>query len=170
MARGGARNRSGPQPDPLSGRSERRKFILTALPREGRSGRAPAFPLPIRRFWKSDDVGDVVEDRLRTRAFRDRELAVWRSSWKTPQACGWESNGWLWETIAEFCRLKTVVELEPDSNAALVAQLHRYRDQIGLTSAGLKDLGWRIADEPVRLEPVSEVAPLRARRSRSMSA
>jgi hypothetical protein len=38
-----------------------------------------------------------------------------------------------------------VVEIEPDANASLVAQLHRFRDQIGLTPAGLKENGWAIA-------------------------
>lgn len=38
MASGGERNRSGPQADPNSGRSERRGFRLDALPAEGHKG------------------------------------------------------------------------------------------------------------------------------------
>ena len=173
MPRGGARNRSGPLADPNSGRSERRKYTLSALPREGRPGRAPAFPLPIRRFRIVVD-GELVEDKKPTREFRDRELAVWREYWRTPQACAWESSQWMWETIGEFCRLKTVVELAPDSNAALVAQLHRYRDQIGLTPAGLRDNGWKIAEDPqgplAVVADVPEGGARQHRRSREMSA
>ena len=55
------------------------------------------------------------------------------------------------------------------ASAALVAQLHRFRDQLGLTPAGLRDNGWRIADAPVELRPVVEDRPQR-RRSRELSA
>src|SRR5690349_13469823 len=140
MAKGGARNRSGPQADPKSLRSAERGIVLTALPSEGFKGKAPEFPLPrIVRFY------DVFEDGKKRREsdsgateyFRDRELEVWNECWRTPQAAAWSLESWRWPTIAEFCRLKTVVELEPDANASLVAQLHRFRDQIGLTPAGL---------------------------------
>ncbi len=148
MARGGARNRSGPQADPQSLRSAERGIVLTALPAEGRKGRAPAFPLPkVDRFTMID--GTRIVDRAGSTAFRRRELAVWAECWKMPQACAWELEPWRGPTVAEFCRLKTVVELEPDANASLVAQLHRYRDQIGLTPAGLKENGWAIAKNEI---------------------
>jgi hypothetical protein len=51
--------------------------------------------------------------------------------------------------VAEYCRLKVTVELDPGSNAALVGQLHRYREQIGLTPAGLRLNGWQIARDEV---------------------
>lgn len=144
MARGGARNRSGPQADPQSLRSAERGIVLTALPAEGRKGRAPAFPLPaIKRPEHAEG------SQAQTKAFRRRELAVWAECWKMPQACAWELEPWRGPTVAEFCRLKTVVELEPDANASLVAQLHRYRDQIGLTPAGLKENGWAIAKNEI---------------------
>lgn len=41
------------------------------------------------------------------------------------------------------------VELDPGANAALVGQLHRYREQIGLTPAGLIRNGWQIARDEV---------------------
>ena len=68
MARGGARNRAGPQANPDSGRSDRRGYSLTALPAEGYAGEIPDFPLP-----------DASE----------RELEVWAEAWRTPQACAW---------------------------------------------------------------------------------
>lgn len=122
MSKGGARNRSGPQPDPSSERSERRGYTLTALPSEGFDGEAPEFPLP---------------------GASDRELTIWLDAWTTPQACAWSLDRWRWQTVAEYARIKALCESEP--NASLIAQLHRYRDQIGLTPAGLRENGWAIA-------------------------
>ena len=65
MARGGARNRSGPSPDPSSGRSDARGYSLTALPSEGYSGPVPPFPLPVPAA---------------------RELELWAEAWASPQA------------------------------------------------------------------------------------
>jgi len=153
MTRGGARNRSGPPADPNSERSERRGYKLTALPAQGFDGEAPDFPLPqtVRFVVVAGDGGKglKVPSDDRTATFRERELEVWAESWRTPQACAWSMESWRWPTIAEFCRLKVVVEQEPDANAALVAQLHRFRDQIGLTPAGMRDNGWAIAHDEV---------------------
>lgn len=152
MASGGARNRSGPSADPTSARSDRRGFTLTALPNGGFDGEVPAFPLPqMRRMrWVTEDKKRWQEfDAESTELYRDREVDVWAELWRTPQACAWSLEPWRWSTVAEFCRLKTIVEQEPDANASLVAQLHRYRDQIGLTPAGLKENGWAIAPDEV---------------------
>lgn len=130
MTRGGARNRSGPAPDPSSGRSDRRGLSFQALPNEGYQGRAPRFPLA------------ALPERHAELAKRER--AVWREAWRTPQACVWAIESWRWPIVAEYCRLKASVELSPGENASTVAQLHRYRDQLGLTPAGLKENGWAI--------------------------
>lgn len=126
MSQGGARNRSGPPPDPTSGRSDRRGLALTNLPSGGFDGEAPEFPLP-----------DATP----------RELAIWQDAWTTPQACAWIIEPWRWQTVAEYARFKAMCEKEP--NASLIGQLHRYRDQIGLTPAGLKENGWAIAVDQV---------------------
>src|SRR5690606_4139403 len=103
MARGGARNRSGPAANPESGRSDRRGFTLTALPAEGYSGPVPNFPLP-----------DPTE----------RELDVWAEVWRTPQACAWSlpSESWRQRTVALWVRTSVRCE-EPDAPASLMAQL-----------------------------------------------
>ena len=160
MPSGGARNRSGPQADPTSGRSDRRGLSLTALPNEGYRGSVPEFPLPqVHRFneFYEDGKKRRETDGGATADFRDRELAIWETMWRTPQACAWARESWRWETVGEFCRLKAVVELEPDANAALVGQMHRYRDQIGLTPAGLKENGWTIA--AAQIEPAADEKP-----------
>ena len=125
MARGGARNRSGPPPSEESGRSDQRGYSLTALPAEGFGGEAPEFPLP---------------------APTTRELDVWTQAWTTPQACAWSmpSEAWRVRTVAMWVRLSVRCEAE-DAGAALLGQLHRFADQIGMTTAGLAEMGWKVA-------------------------
>lgn len=156
MAKGGARNRSGPSADPNSGRSDRRDFKLTALPSEGFDGAAPEFPLqPIVLFVEYFEGAGRDRTKIRERddggttSFREREADIWAEAWRTPQACAWSLESWRWPIVAEYCRLKAAVEFDPTASAALVAQLHRYRDQIGLTPAGLKENGWAIAQDVV---------------------
>lgn len=169
MTRGGARNRSGPQADPTSGRSEARGFKLTALPSEGYQGGAPEFPLqPIVLFaeyfeGQGKDRTKIKErDEGQTESFREREADVWAEAWTTPQAAAWSMQSWRWPIVAEYCRMKTVVEFDPTASAALIGQLHRYRDQIGLTPAGLKENGWAIAvDEVASKREETTEAPTR---------
>ena len=145
MARGGARNRSGPAPDPNSGRSERRGFKLTALPSEGYRGAVPDFPLP-----------DVT----------DRELEVWESLWRTPQACAWSMQSWRWLNVADLVRLQVRGEAHdaPVNIATVVRQL---RADLGLTPAGLKENGWAIAVDEVaaRADAKADEAAATPRRS-----
>jgi hypothetical protein len=125
MTRGGARNRSGPPADPNSGRSDARGYSLTALPAQGYDGEIPDFPLP---------------------TASERELEVWEQAWRTPQACAWAmpSEAWRTGTVALWVRVKVRCE-DPDVGAALLGQLHRFADQIGMTTAGLAEMGWKIA-------------------------
>jgi hypothetical protein len=34
---------------------------------------------------------------------------------------------------------------DSDAGAALLGQLHRFADQIGMTTAGLAEMGWKVA-------------------------
>jgi hypothetical protein len=138
---------------------------------EGFSGDVPVFPLPvaIRYEWVTEDKSRFrVADEALTGRYRERELAVWSESWRTPQAAAWARESWRWTVVAEYCRLKTIVEMEPDANASLVAQLHRFRDQIGLTPAGLKENGWAVAADEVS-ERREEAASAPVRRLRAVS-
>ena len=113
MSSGGARNRSGPQADPNSERSDLRGYSLTALPSEGYAGPVPEFPLP------------------------DASVAMWT-------------------------RLSVRCE-DPEAGAALYAQLHRFADQIGMTTAGLAEMGWRVkVDEVAVKREANAVAPAAA--------
>lgn len=148
MASGGARNRSGPKADPKSGRSDQRSYSLTALPAEGFTGPVPKFPLP---------------------GVTKRESEVWAAAWRTPQACAWSlpSEAWRVRTVAMWVRLSVRCEAA-DAPASLLAQVHRFADQIGMTTAGLAEMGWKVAVDQVgakRAETGAKVArPKRERR------
>lgn len=147
MTSGGARNRSGPAVDPSSGRSDRRGVVLTALP-TSYDGPVPEFPLP--------------EESV-------RESELWEQTWRLPQANAWAlpSESWRVRTVALWVRLSVRCE-HPGAPAALLAQLHRFADQIGLTTAGLAEMGWRIAVEPERSAVVESSRPKYERRLRAV--
>lgn len=146
MPRGGARNRSGPQADPSSERSEQRGLQFKLLPREGFSGRVPAFPLPNATA---------------------RERAVWKTLWRTPQAAMWNVERWRMPTVGLYCR--TMVRCEdPEVMVGAIAQLHRLGDQLGLTPAGLKENGWRLAIDEVGQQRTT-ATPAKARTAAARS-
>ena len=155
MPRGGARNRSGPPPDPSSGRSDARGYSLQALPAEGYSGPVPDFELPLPSA---------------------RELEVWGSAWRSPQACAWSlpSEQWRIPTVALWVRVKVRCE-DPEAGAALYGQLHRFADQIGMTTAGLAEMGWQVAVDQLAgrrspTEPAADASPSRVSSRDRMSA
>ena len=169
MARGGARNRSGPQPDPLSGRSDRRGLSRTSLPAHGYDGPVPEWPLPRRRVWVM--VGPLRQpDDDGTDAVADREAALWSWAWRTPQAWAWAqpSESWRLHTIAMWVRTYVLCE-SSEATAADKGSLHRFADQIGLTPAGLRENGWAIAKDELaakaseRAEAEPDSRPARAR-------
>lgn len=174
MARGGARNRSGPQPDPTSARSERRGIKLTALPADGYDGDVPEWPLPDRVVWLEQVAGaDREPDGEATAVVRDREAELWAWAWSTPQAWAWSqpSESWRLMTIAMWVRTYVLCE-SSEATAADKGSLHRFADQIGMTPAGLKENGWAIAtdqvgekraESPVADEPAA--APVRRLRA-----
>ncbi len=137
MPRGGARNRSGPQPDENSLKSAKIGYSLQALPAEGYPGEAPVFPLP---------------DQT------DREAEVWRQAWRTPQACAWSSQSWRWPTVALWVRWSVRME-DPEAGAALGNVVVRLADQIGMTPAGLKENGWKIAADEVSAKRAEQAKP-----------
>jgi hypothetical protein len=151
MPRGGARNRSGPAPDPASGRSDRRGFRLDALPAEGYDGDVPPFPLPKIKVFEVyfEDKQRVKEfDAESTVARYDREIELWAQTWRTPQGAAWAREPWRWQTVAMYVRTMVVCE-SGDATAADKNSVHRFADQIGMTPAGLKENGWKIAADEV---------------------
>lgn len=169
MPRGGARNRSGPQADEGSLTSARKGLVLTALPSEGYRGEAPEFPLSLAvvyyEYVDADGVRHRRVDEDATEIRRDREASLWAWAWSTPQACAWEVQPWRWHAVAMWVRTAALCE-SPDATAADKNSLHRFADQIGLTPAGLKENGWKIAADEVD-EKRTEKAPAKRSSSRS---
>lgn len=137
MSHGGKRNRSGPPPQEGSGRSDAKGYVLTALPAEGYRGDAPDWPL------------DVEPSAA--------ELAAWEWAWRTPQACAWSipSESWRVPFVAQWSRLHVRCS-QPDAPGNLFSSLFRLEDRIGFSTAGLAEMGWKVA--------VDETAPKRAER------
>lgn len=114
---------------------------LTALPAEGFDGDAPEFPLP------QPSV---------------RELEVWAQAWRTPQAAAWSAEPWRHRTVAMWVRWSVRMEAE-DASAALGNVVVRFADQIGMTPAGLKENGWKIAQDVVAEKRTRAAKPTPAR-------
>lgn len=144
MAHGGARNRSGPPLDPTSNRSDARGVKLSELPNEGFKGDAPDFPLD---------------------SPSGRELEVWESLWSTPQAAAWAEESWRWQSVAMYARIFVRSE-DPACPSGVLAQLHRFADQIGMTPAGLKENGWAIRQPDVNFSASAAPAKRRSARDR----
>jgi hypothetical protein len=162
MPRGGARNRSGPQKVEGSRTSERAGYVLTALPPIGFDGDAPEFPLPRRDVFRKewDEAGKQVQvyDDAETKRVAERESELWSWLWSLPQACAWSmpSESWRGHTIALYARTFVICE-SGDATAADKGSLHRFADQIGMTPAGLRENGWKIAE--VGAAPVDATGP-----------
>lgn len=167
MARGGARNRSGPAKDPESEKSISAGYSLTALPAEGYKGRTPAYPLEKRIFTKYVTLKDgrqvLRQDTAKIKKVWEREQAIWKWLWTTPQACAWSmpSESWRLMTIAMYARTFVICE-SSTATAADKNSLHRFADQIGLTTAGLAEMGWKVA--------INEVAEKKEQKAKKQTA
>jgi len=151
MASGGARNRSGPAPDPSSGRSARRGLALSSLPAEGYSGEVPEYPLEKVSVYTThyEDKKPAKElDEGETEGRWEREGDLWAWAWRTPQASAWAREPWRQHAVAMWVRTAVICE-SSEATAADKNSLHRFADQIGLTPAGLKENGWAIAADEV---------------------
>lgn len=157
MSRGGARNRSGPPPVEGSRDSERKGYVLSALPPAGYGGEVPEFPLmpfTVYRWAHDGDHRYQVRDDDATDQFRERETELWATAWTYPQACAWSLESWRWQSVAMWTRTAVVCE-SSEATAADKGAIHRFADQIGLTPAGLKENGWKIAEPDT---PTAELA------------
>lgn len=127
MGSGGARTRSGPAPDPMALRRDRRDDAeWTTLPAEGRAGDPPAWPL--------------------TRA-TIREAHMWAKLWAKPQAVQWAKLGQEME-VALYTRRFVEAE-KPKAAASLTTLVRQMADALGLTIPGMRVNRWRIATDQV---------------------
>lgn len=138
MAKGG-HARSGPAPDPSALRRDRDKSEWIDLPRAGREGDTPEWPLP--------DLFAV-------------EAEMWEREWRRPQAVEWERNGQELE-VALFVRAVSVAE-GPKATAADRNVVQRKMTDLGLTTPGLRANRWRIVDAA----PAAATGPRKRRGAR----
>lgn len=133
MPKGGARTRSGPAPDPFAPRSRTSADEWTKLPRSGRPGDAPAWPLP---------------------RPTQREKALWAKLWARPQAIEWERQG---QELEVALYVRRMVEAEQRGSAVNLSTLVRQMaDSLGLTTPGLRNNRWLIVDDaPVEEQPAA---------------
>src|SRR5690606_9047650 len=92
-------------------------------------------------------------------------------AWRTPQACAWSlpSESWRINTIAMGVRTFVICE-SAEATAADKGSLHRFADQIGLTTAGLVEMGRPVAqDEPGETRAEKDSAAKRAPAKRTSS-
>lgn len=171
MTSGGARNRSGPKSDESSGRSDRRGYSLTALPAEGYTGDVPEFPLPKRdvfsKEWNAEGKSILVFDSAETRRVAEREADLWSWLWSTPQACAWSmpSESWRIPVVGLYARTFVICE-SGSATAADKGSLHRFADQVGMTTAGLAEMGWKVAVDEVASKASEKAAVQRPSSSR----
>lgn len=141
MPKGGARNRSGPPPDPNALRREKKSDgDWTILPGEGRKGKAPGWPL-------TDQT--VREDEL------------WKQFWKKPQATLWEKNHQLYEVALHVrCFAEAESAEAPTSLRTLVRQ---QADALLLTIPAMLSARVRIAEDEVKEKRQARPASTAAR-------
>lgn len=99
----------------------------TQLPKGGRLGPPPEWPLPGRQ----------------TAAERE----AWAGLWRTPQAVAWERLEWT-RTVARYCRLMLRAE-KANATAALQAQATALEDRLGLTPKSMRLLLWEVVTDEV---------------------
>lgn len=95
-----------------------------SLPAEGRSGKAPAWPLS------------------------GRAPAGWAELWRLPQAVMWERDNSVVQ-VATYLLTRTAAHeaLEVgEPNAALLSELRQIEDRLGLSPMALKRLQWEISE------------------------
>lgn len=135
MVSGGPRNRSGPAPDPLALRRDRKDDAAwVTLPAEGFQGDVPEFPL-------ADAMTSEVE--------------LWVKLWSKPQAVMWSKLGLEFE-VAAYVRafLESTVA---DASAGLKTAVLRMGAEIGLSLPGMHSLRWKFSVDELGAKRVAAV-------------
>lgn len=125
VAKGGARARSGPAPDPDALRRDRASDAdgWVTLPAAGRQGDAPAWPFETQS---------------------EREGVLWVGEWRRPQAVVWERNG---QELEVALYVRSLIAAESRDAATMARTLVRQQQEaLGLSIPGLLRNRWRIAE------------------------
>lgn len=91
----------------------------------------------------------------------DRELTVWERLWKKPQGSEWKRLG-LEDEVALYVRYLVEAE-QPEASASVRTLVKQHQELLGLSTAGLNRLHWRMPDDA----PAARATPERPKRSSS---
>jgi hypothetical protein len=148
MTSGGARSNSGRRPDPQALRRDRSgdAETWTTLLEGGFAGPTPEWPL--RRRSQIEDGPDAELSDV-------REAVVWDRMWRKPQAAQWDALG-LHDEVALYVRYLVEAEV-PDASASVRTLVKQHQELLGLSTAGLLRLRWKIA----AASAAADAAPVR---------
>jgi hypothetical protein len=134
---------TGPAPNPQSRKqSGSQAHTWTDLPSEGYQGPVPVWPLSV-----NDDSGD-------------RELEVWRTIWRTPQAAAWIRLGWVHD-VAIYVRFMVVAE---SGNIKAATESRQWSDRLGLNPTAMLKNRWRIKADDLDDKRTEKSTPARKAR------
>lgn len=123
-------------PNPNSVRGMRGRVGPMQLPKGGRKGAAPKWPL-----------GEPPNEE---------ERKAWRELWKTPQAVVWERQEWT-RFVARYCRIMVEAE-QRGAKAQVRAEARQMEDKLGLTPKSMKLLMWEVVDDEVAAQRQTSTA------------
>lgn len=107
-------------------RADTLSTALRVLPRSGRPGDPPPWPLPGKPARAA--------------------LEAWADLWRLPQAVAWEEQA-LERLVARYVR--TLIRAEaPKATAAVMAEARQLEDRLGLSSMAMLRLRWSVGDVP----------------------
>lgn len=138
MAKGGARSRSGPAPDPNALRRDRATDAgWVTLPLEGFQGVVPDWPLPAEPSYD--------------------EIVFWERLWRRPQAVMWDRLR-MQDDVAAYVRA-FLEAVEPGASAGLKTAVLRMAAEIGLSLPGMHSLRWKFAEDELQVQRDERVVP-----------
>jgi hypothetical protein len=138
------------------------------LPAAGYAGTVPDFPLPAVPLYETyfADGQKVRElDEAASVEFRDLETDLWADLWRKPQAAAWDSLGLKFQ-VAAYTRA-FLESVKADAVAGLKTTVLRMETELGLSIAGMRQNGWRIADGTAVAPAVNAAAAKAAARRTS---
>lgn len=124
---------SGPAPNPNSRRQAgNQAHTWLDLPAAGYTGEIPEWPLGFSLL-------------VQTLGTADRELELWETIWRTPQAEAWNRNGWD-RDVALYVRFFTIGETGRLDEAK---EARMWSDRLGLNPAAMLKNRWRVTTDEV---------------------
>lgn len=134
---------SGPTPNPNSRRQTgNQAHTWLDLPAGGYAGDVPEWPLGPSLLVQTLNVGD-------------RELELWDTIWRTPQAEAWARNGWD-RDVALYVRFFAIGETGRLDEAK---EARMWSDRLGLNPAAMLKNRWRVRSDEVGEQREAKKSP-----------